>query len=957
MDGSQLVDSNTATVSITVSTVNDPPVANDQALETDEDTPLPLTLTGSDVEGDTLTYEVVTQPVHGSLSGVAPNLTYTPAFNYNGSDVFTYKANDGLADSNIVTVSITVRPVNNAPVCANTAIVTDEDTLGTVAPSCTDVDSATLTYAIDTQPSNGAAVVEDGLLKYTPSANFNGSDSFTYTANDGTATSAPATVLVTVNAVNDAPAANSQSLTINEDVPLDITLTGSDIENDPLTFTVIGGPTHGTLSGDAPNLTYTPEANWSGADGFTFKVNDGAADSPSATVEITVNTVNDPPVANNDSYTTDENVQLHITAVLGVLANDTDVDGDSLTASVLTGPAHGTLSLDVDGSFIYTPDSGYSGPDGFTYTASDGQGGTANADVLITVNPVNYPPVSESQTKTTDEDVAVSIVLTATDADNNSLSYTVIDSPLHGTLTGTAPNLTYTPNANYICADSFSFKANDGQADSNVAVVSLTVNPVNDPPVVVGQSITASEDTAQNVTLSGSDVYGDALTYQIVTAPAHGTLSGSAPNIVYAPELNYGGPDSFTFKANDGTTDSHTATVNITVTPVNDPPIANNQSITTVEDTATAATLTASDVENNLLTYTVLTGPAHGVLSGAAPNLTYAPALNFNGLDSFTFKVNDGTADSNIATVSITVTPVNDAPIATNDSATTLQDTPVIVSVLANDTDVDGNLLTVTAVTGPAHGSAVINANNTVTYTPATGWFGADNFTYTISDGNGGTASATVSITVAQNDLIFKDGFGSCNASAWSGTVGSGLSFPTTAAYNSNCGMAVNITSNSPAYVRDDTPNAETRYRARFYFNPNGIVMGKGDSHVIFGAYSTAGNNMLVVELRRNGSSFQIRAGSLNDRGKWSDTGWSTILSGWNAIEFDWRAATAAGANNGGLTLWLNGAQVAYLTGIDNDQKKVDWIALGAVNGIDSRTRGTYYFDEFESRRSNYIGN
>jgi hypothetical protein len=157
-------------------------------------------------------------------------------------------------------------------------------------------------------------------------------------------------------------------------------------------------------------------------------------------------------------------------------------------------------------------------------------------------------------------------------------------------------------------------------------------------------------------------------------------------------------------------------------------------------------------------------------------------------------------------------------------------------------------------------------------------------------------------------------------------------------------------------YVRDDMPNAETRYRARFCFNPHGISMGKGDSHFIFGAYSATNINMLVVELRKNDSSFQFRAGLLSDRSKWSCTGWSAISSGWNAIEFDWRAATAVGANNGGLTLWIDGTQQADLTGADNDTWKIDRARLGALTGMDAGTHGTYYFDAFESRRQSYIG-
>jgi hypothetical protein len=134
--------------------------------------------------------------------------------------------------------------------------------------------------------------------------------------------------------------------------------------------------------------------------------------------------------------------------------------------------------------------------------------------------------------------------------------------------------------------------------------------------------------------------------------------------------------------------------------------------------------------------------------------------------------------------------------------------------------------------------------------------------------------------------------------------------------------------------------------------------MSINDSHIIFGAYTAQSVNTLVIELRRNGSSFQIRAGLLLDRNRWSYTGWSTLTNGWNSIELDWQAATAAGANNGGMTLWLNNpaTPTANLTGIDNDLQKVDWVALGATNSIDTGTRGTYYFDEFESRRSSYIG-
>src|SRR5438093_12568935 len=141
-------------------------------------------------------------------------------------------------------------------------------------------------------------------------------------------------------------------------------------------------------------------------------------------------------------------------------------------------------------------------------------------------------------------------------------------------------------------------------------------------------------------------------------------MSGAAANVTYTPAANYNGRDSFTYKANDGALNSTVATVSITVTAVNDAPVANAQSVTTAEDTARAITLTASDVEGDALTYSIVSGPSHGALSGTAPNVTYTPAANYNGADSFTFKANDGVIDSAEATVSITVTAVNDAPVA-----------------------------------------------------------------------------------------------------------------------------------------------------------------------------------------------------------------------------------------------------------------------------------------------------
>src|SRR5207237_1418981 len=237
--------------------------------------------------------------------------------------------------------------------------------------------------------------------------------------------------------------------------------------------------------------------------------------------------------------------------------------------------------------------------------------------------------------------------------------------------------------------DSLTFTAKDATLVSTTATVTITVTPVNDPPVANAQSVTTAEDTAAPIVLTGSDVDGDALTYAVATQPAHGTLSGTAPNVTYTPALNYNGPDSFTFTVKDATLVSTAATVSITVTPVNDAPIANAQSVTTAEDTAKAITLSVSDVAGVTWSYAIATQPAHGTLTGTAPNVTYTPALNYNGPDSFTFTVKDAALTSATATVSITVTAVNHAPTANAQSVTTAEDTAKANTVTGSDSEGD----------------------------------------------------------------------------------------------------------------------------------------------------------------------------------------------------------------------------------------------------------------------------
>jgi VCBS repeat-containing protein len=747
------LDSNVATESITVTPVNDPPVAIDASVSIAEDTTLTGSVTATDVDNDPLTYSLVGGAAHGTVT-VSANGTfvYTPAANYDGSDSFTFKANDGQVDSNVATVSITVTAVNDPPVASDGTLTTAEDTPQSGTLSATDIDSPTLTYVVVSGPSHGTLTTFDastGAFTYAPAANYNGADAFTFKANDGSLDSNVATVGITVTPVNDPPVANDASATTAEDTTLIGSVTAADVDGDALTYSSVGGAAHGTVT-VSPNGTfiYVPAANFDGSDSFQFKANDGQADSNVATVSITVTPVNDPPVAGDGSLTTAED-----TAATGTLSA-TDIDSPTLTFSVVSGPSHGTLTaFDAStGAFTYAPAANYNGADSFTFKANDGQADSNVATVSITVTPVNDPPVAANGTATTAEDTTLIGSLSATDVDSPTLTYSLVAGASHGTVTVNGNGtFVYTPAPNYNGPDSFTYKANDGQLDSSVAAVDITVTPVNDPPVASSGALTTAEDTAATGTLSATDIDSPTLTFSIVAGPSHGTLTAFDPAtgaFTYTPSANYNGSDSFTFKANDGQADSNVATVSITVTPVNDPPVAANGTATTPEDTLLIGSVSATDVDSSNLTYSLVAGAAHGTVTvNSNGSYAYTPAANYNGPDSFTFKANDGQADSNVATVSITVTPVDDAPMAGNGTITTAEDTPVSGSVAA--TDVDGPTLTYSIVTQPGHGSVTLNgATGAFTYTPAANYNGPDAFTFKASDGSLDSNVATVVINV-----------------------------------------------------------------------------------------------------------------------------------------------------------------------------------------------------------------
>ncbi|CAA9379182.1 MAG: T1SS secreted agglutinin RTX [uncultured Pyrinomonadaceae bacterium] len=563
------------------------------------------------------------------------------------------------------------------------------------------------------------------------------------------------------NAVNDVSS-------VNEDTTLNINAPGvlgndTDVENNPLTASLVSSTTNGTLNFNANgSFSYTPNQNFNGTDSFTYKASDGNSSSSAATVTITVTEVNDSPTAANDSKTTDEDTAL-VFSGSDLTANDSAGPANesaqtlTLTMVISTANTNGIVSLN-NGQISYQPAANYNGAASFDYKVCDNGTTSGQSDpkcsiatVNVTVTAVNDVPAANGGSLSTNEDTSsASFMLNGSDADNDSLTFEIVTAPVKGTYNQTTG--IYTPNANANGSDSFTFIAKDAVSQSPAATVSITINPVNDAPTAAGQSVSTDEDANKTITLSGSDVDGDALTYN-ASQPSHGSVSCTGASCIYTPTANYNGSDSFTFRTNDGQTDSQSATVSITVNPVSDPPTATAQSVTTDEDLAKAITLSGSDPDgaNTTLTYTIVAQPLHGTLSGTGANRTYTPAANYYGADSFTFRVNDGEVDSAAATVSITVNAVNDAPTAAGNTYNTNEDTALNVAaagVLANDSDIENDSLTAILVSGPASGSLTLNANGSFAYTPSANFYGSDSFTYKANDGSLNSNTVTVTITV-----------------------------------------------------------------------------------------------------------------------------------------------------------------------------------------------------------------
>ncbi|NTY21888.1 tandem-95 repeat protein, partial [Pseudomonas sp. UMC3103] len=789
-NGDQATSSQTLTVQ--VHPVNDAPVFTSAASQsTLEDSVLHGQLGASDIDGDNLTYALKNggNPAHGSVVvNDDGSYSYTPAADYNGPDSFVVTVSDGHGGEAEQLVTVTVTPVNDAPVFtspASQSIAEDDVLHGQLGAS--DVDGDDLSYALKngSAPAHGSVVVNgDGSYSYTPLANYNGTDSFTVTVSDGQGGLAEQLVTITVTPVNDAPVAASDSKTTGENSVLsDQVPAASDIDSpvNPNGYALVSGP--GTGNG---NLTFNANGSYvfnPGSDfdslapgesrqvSFTYTAKDSAgATSAPATVTITVTGANDAPTGSDGTITLNEDSSRSFSALdfgfndvdhndaLGAVRIDSLPGAGSLTFNGVAVTQGQVIAAADLGKLAFTPAANANGNNyaSFTFSVKDSNGAFDSTPNKLTVNvtPVNDDPVAVNDhylvgglqgnywgyRENTDGNNLTSLSMVSAFIAKNTPSATFTataldygngvsnnlggDKQLQKFLGSDAASLSTDP-ANTsdaivqltglvnLAAGNYTFKvtADDGYSIRIDGVEVAKVDANQSANTLVSPVFTVAQGGNHQIEILYWDQGGNAQ-LKVELAPAggsHSVLGGSSL--------------------------SH--------------PLAE---LVTNEDTAltiAANTLLGndSDIDGDSLSILSVQGAVNGTVKLENGNVVFTPAKDVNGTGSFTYTVSDGHGGTSTASVTVGINAVNDAPVAKPDNASTQEDKPVTLNVLANDSDVDGDALSVTSASA-SNGSVTINTDGTLTYTPKANFSGSDSITYTISDGHGGTASSTVALSV-----------------------------------------------------------------------------------------------------------------------------------------------------------------------------------------------------------------
>ena len=791
----------TATVSVNISNggtdTNEPPVAQNDAYTTIENAMLNINPLANDTDpnvGDILTLSVVNDPLHGTLGPIVGNsVTYTPDSGFNGTDYFSYIVCDNgspvLCDT--AWVSISVGSGNQGPVAQDDETQTDQGAAIEIPVLNNDNDpdnpDSELTVSVVNQPVNGAATVTlDGTIIYEPDPNFTGTDVFEYVVCDPSGVCDTATVTVSIiSTINAQP----DIATTEEGTPVEIPVLSNDEGNGIVLTSVSDLPQHGSIVDANPStgiITYQPNPGFVGNDDFMYVICDADNNCDTTLVSITVlpaGVGNLPPVAANDQATTPLNTPVNIP----VLSNDNDPNNDTLIVTTISQlPENGSVAINADGTITYTPDES-STPfcDLFAYVVCDNGTpalcDTAFVQVSVGTNDcLNLPPIANDDDETTDMNtpVLINVVGNDQDPDGTIISVFIGAQPTNGNAEMLGQDVLYTPNDGFVGTDYFQYVICDNGSPSlcDTAYITVTVNP--EPIEAQPDIVFTAQNTPITINVMNNDAGVGIEITAITSGPENGTLTLNPIDgtITYLPDTDFTGTDYFEYQICDDAGNCDITLVTIYVLPdsvSNLPPNAVNDMATTPINTPVFINVLVNDNDpfgGDDITIMNNTNPTNGTVQQTSGNgFTYTPASNFVGIDSFTYVICDNAIPQLCDTAVVVITvqdgdpvPSNNPPVAENDFVMTAPDTPIIISVLSNDYDPDGDPVCNVFVSDPANGTAEVLSCDEVVYTPDTGFVGTDYFSYIICD-NGNpqlcdTAYVTVVIeadTTVQPEQIF----------------------------------------------------------------------------------------------------------------------------------------------------------------------------------------------------------
>ena len=744
------------------------PTVADAAATVTEGGGIDVNLSISDDDGDSWTISIVSAPSVGTTEiNPGDQITYTHDGSEGNEVTFTYRATDSNNnESSIATVTITVTGVNDMPTVEEITKTVDENSTTEIILSGNDAEGSALVYSLVTQPNDGTFTFDTatGVGSYVHNGNERASDTFSYkVCEDGTTNcSSSQNIVITITNVNDAPIVFDSNNVLSEGTSVQTALSFSDPEGSDLTVSVSSDGANGTSTISGSDIIYTHDGSETTSDSVTFSVSDGTL-STTGTITFIVSPVNDAPTGVADTYYISLTDTLKISSKVGVLRNDTDSDSKFETISSnlgSTSPTSGSLEFNSDGSFSYIATSTTSfNSDTFSYIPSDGSSSGSEVTVTLEVVDITVDPDAYDNEEASTLDVTAANGLLSNDKDVNNLTLTAAldTSPLYGTLTlADDGSFSYVHDGSENLRDVFTYNVTNANGDiSKTSFAVITHTNVNDSPTSAGTALTINEGASSTFTPTYIDTDTDlsSIVFTITGDVSNGSLVNNGDGTFsYSHAGTETSSDSFVYSVSDGEFTVSDLAGTISVTAVNDVPVVSALEYTLDEAGSQVLAFVSTDAESDSVTYSVSTDPTNGTVVSSDGVFTYTHNGSESSSDTFQYIANDGTGDSQPVSVTITVSPVNDAPVVTAGTISLNEGSNSSITLSASDAE--GDAMTYAIATAPTNGTVTLDAaTGALTYTHSGGENTSDTFTFTSSDSALTSSAGTVTVTVtAVND-------------------------------------------------------------------------------------------------------------------------------------------------------------------------------------------------------------